>query len=193
MHDQLGPRAKRLVGGGVHVAEHDVGLQADFEDRVGAAVHADEHRTHVAYVGPKRAQVLAIGGPPYDDQRVTLAEAGAHRGQLDLPNQELPLLAEPGHGVLGECRERVVDALSLRLEPLSELVGGQLAPCGEHGPVAADLPAGDHHHLTVPKLLEQRRGWSVDQSDSGLRQHERLRVRIAAGGERRHVDYGSDP
>ena len=75
--DQLGAAAKRLVARRVHVAEDHVGPEPRLQDRVGAAVDADQHRAHVADVGAERAQVLAVGRAPDDDQRVAVAERGA--------------------------------------------------------------------------------------------------------------------
>ena len=62
VHDQLGPAAQRLVGDRVHVADDDVRPVAGLEQRVGAAVHADQHRPVLADVGAQRREVLAGSG-----------------------------------------------------------------------------------------------------------------------------------
>ena len=77
--DDLGAAGERRVAGRVHVAEDHVGLEALLEDRVGAAVDADQHRAGVLDVGAQRAQVAAVGRAADDDQRVAVAELGAHR------------------------------------------------------------------------------------------------------------------
>ena len=59
--DGLGTAGERGVAGGVHVAEHHVRRKALLEDRVGAAVDADEHGMRVLDVGAQRAQVAAVG------------------------------------------------------------------------------------------------------------------------------------
>src|SRR5262249_59120575 len=74
--DQLGAAAQGAVGGRVHVAEDQVGLQPRLEGAVGAAVDGDDQRSHVADVGAQRFQVAAVAVAADDDQDVAGAGGG---------------------------------------------------------------------------------------------------------------------
>src|SRR6201999_3542268 len=81
--DQLGAAGERRVGGRVHVAEDDVGLQTGLEDPVGAAVDGDDQRPHVADVGAQGFQVAAVAFAADDDQDVAVAEGDPGRGGVE--------------------------------------------------------------------------------------------------------------
>ena len=81
--DQLGAAAQRRLRGGVHVADDHVRLEAFLEQRVGAAVDADEHGLEVADVGPQRLDVALVVDAAHDDQRRPVAEVGVEARQLD--------------------------------------------------------------------------------------------------------------
>ena len=68
---------------GVHVADDHVRREALLEQRVRAAVDADEHRAHVADVRAQRAQVALVVDAAHDDQRGPVAEVGVEARQLD--------------------------------------------------------------------------------------------------------------
>ena len=64
VHDDLGAAAQGRVGDRVHVADDEVGLVAGLEERVGAAVDADEDRAVLADVA-----AAASRGPPCSGSR----------------------------------------------------------------------------------------------------------------------------
>ena len=66
-------------------------LVAGLQQRVRAAVHADQHRPVLADVGPQRRQVLAVVVAAHDDQDVPAVEIGAHVGHADAVEQQLAL------------------------------------------------------------------------------------------------------
>ena len=79
--DQLGAAAQRAVRDGVEVADDDVGLEADLEQRVGAAVDADEHRLVLAQVRLQRREVALVVVAAHDDERVPALDLRAQRRQ----------------------------------------------------------------------------------------------------------------
>ena len=82
VHDELGAAVHGRVGHRVEVADDDVGLEAELEQRVGAAVDADQHRLDLAEVARalQRGQVLAVVDAPHDDERVAVLERRPHVG-----------------------------------------------------------------------------------------------------------------
>ena len=66
--------AARASRHGVHVADDHVGLVAGLEQRVGAAVDADEHRPVLPDVGAQRREVLLVVVAPDDDEHVPAVE-----------------------------------------------------------------------------------------------------------------------
>ena len=135
--DDLRAAGERGVGGRVHVAEDHVRLEALLDDRVGAAVDADEHRVGVLDVGAQRAQVAAVGRAANDDQRVPVAEVRPDRREVDLADQQLALVAHVFDRVHREVGERLVDALALALDLLGGGVEVDHPPRGELRPVRA--------------------------------------------------------
>ena len=84
--DARGARARRrsasaVLGHRVEVADDDVGLEADLEQRVGAAVDTDEHRPVLADVRPQRGEVAAVVVTAHDHERVAALELGVQRRQ----------------------------------------------------------------------------------------------------------------
>ena len=77
VHDDLGAAAQRVVGDRVHVADDQVGLVAGLDQRVGAAVDADQHRPVLADVGAQASQVLLVVVAAHDDEHVPAVEVGA--------------------------------------------------------------------------------------------------------------------
>ena len=64
------PQRRAALGHRVEVADDQVGLVADLEQGVGAAVDADEHRPHLADVAAaqERARSLLVVDAPHDDR-----------------------------------------------------------------------------------------------------------------------------
>jgi hypothetical protein len=122
---------------------------------------------------------------------VAVAEVGSGRGQVETAREQLALLAHVGHCVLRELRERAIDLGALFLEALLELLHGELSARRQHAAVSPHLPTLDHEVLSVSQLLEERGGGRLDEPHPGSRQHQRSRVRIAPGRERRDVDHGA--
>ena len=87
------------VGERVEVADDDVGLEADFEQRVGAAVDRDQHRLVLLDVRPQCAQVVPVVVPAHHDQRVPPLDLGLEPRQLER------LERDPGFGL--DVLERV--------------------------------------------------------------------------------------
>ena len=68
----------------------------------------------VAHVGAQDAQVLLVVDAAHDDQARPVAEGGVEVGQLEPPGEQLALLADVAHRVLGERLERLAE-----LQPLA--------------------------------------------------------------------------
>ena len=77
VHDDLGAAAQGVVGDRVHVADDEVGLVPRLDERVGAAVDADEDRLVLADVVAQGLQVLLVVVAAHDDERVPAVEVGA--------------------------------------------------------------------------------------------------------------------
>ena len=75
------PQREALGRHRVEVADDDVGLEPVLEQRVGAAVDADEHRLVLADVRPQRGEVGAVVVAAHDDERVPALELGVERRQ----------------------------------------------------------------------------------------------------------------
>ena len=74
VHDDLGAGGQRGVGDRVHVADDQVRLESGVEQRVGAAVDADEHRLELADVVLERLEVLlVVVAADHDDARAVPA------------------------------------------------------------------------------------------------------------------------
>ena len=67
---ELGAAVHGAVGERVEVAGDDVGLEADLEQRVGAAVDRDQHGMELADVRAQRREVVLVVVPAHDDHRV---------------------------------------------------------------------------------------------------------------------------
>ena len=65
--DDLGAAAQRLVGDRVQVADDEVGVVAGLDQRLGAAVDADQHRPELLDVVPQRDQVVPVVVAAGDD------------------------------------------------------------------------------------------------------------------------------
>ena len=193
--DQLGAAAQRLVAGRVHVAEDHVRLQPRLEDRVGAAVDADEQRPHVADVGAQRAQVLAVGRSP----RTTIStwrsrNAVAGRRELDAAGEQLALLADVRRSCSRRTRRaprrsaRAARESCSASSSASEHAARRERPsrCGEprrRRPSPGRRPA-------APRRAAPRARRSAAPRPARA---QRAGVRIAAGRGRRDVDHRPHP
>ena len=109
MDEQLGAAPQRGVGDRVHVADDHVRLVAGLDQRVGAAVDADQHRLEVADVRPHDPQVALVAGPAGDDERVPVAEARLQRREVDPLGEQAAL---PPSGAAA-CSRRTLDSDSV--------------------------------------------------------------------------------
>ena len=143
------------------------GLKPCLEDRVGAAVDADEHRLDVADVGPQRAQVALVVDAAHDDQHRAVAEVGVEARQLELARRAAPARRPCARRCCGRtpraprrcrrgaarssrlhrrrarapCRSR--SACPLRADlAVAQLDGVAVARAGRRGPRRARRPGG---------------------------------------------------
>jgi hypothetical protein len=181
VHQQLGAAPQRLVGNGVHVADDHVGCVARVEQRVGAAVHGDQHGLEVPDVRTDHPQVALVAGAARDDERMAVAEAGLEVRELDALGEELPLLAQIPHRVVGECLERLCYAPALLREHLLELGGLEDVARHEARTVPVDPCAAHGQQLALTHLVEQLGAGRVDEAHAAADERERARVREAAG------------
>ena len=72
--DELGAAVERGLRDGVEVTDDHVGLQPDLEERVGAAVDADEHRSVLADVRAQRGEIAAVVVTAHHYERVSTGE-----------------------------------------------------------------------------------------------------------------------
>ena len=194
VHHQLGPAPQRLVGAGVHVADDHVGLVARLDQRVGAAVDPHQQRAVLGDVRPKRIQVAAVVVAADHDQHVPALDPGRHVGYADPLEQQLLLLAEVGHGVLGEGLDLVRQPLPRVLQLLLEDLGGVESALGEQRTVrCVDLAAVQGELIALVRRAEDLVADVVDQHDPGVHQDARTEVGIAAGHRRHGVDHRAHP
>ena len=138
---------------------------------------------HVAHVRAQRAQVLLVVDAAHDHQRRAVAEVGVEVGQLDLAREQLALLADVGHRVLGERLERLADAApalprSARVDGLAVL---DLALARRPRRRGRAAPPRTVDVLAVLQHVEERRARHVDEVHAGLGEdHGPLVARSAA-------------
>ena len=107
VHDELRTAAERSLAGRVHVADDHVRHQALSQQGVGASVHGDDHRAHVADEEPQRVQVALVADTPHHHKRRTVAEVGGKPRQLDAAGEQFALLAHVLDRVVREALERL--------------------------------------------------------------------------------------
>src|SRR5205085_7904333 len=125
---------------------------------------------------PDHAQIALVTGAARDDERVPLAEARLERGELDALREQLALLAQVAHRVLGERLERLGYAPALLAQQPLELALVEHAPGRETGAVAVDAGTAHGHELALVEVVEQLGAGHVDQPYA--RAHERQRSGI---------------
>ena len=168
VHDDLGPAAQRVVGHRVHVADDEVGPVPRLDERVGAAVDADEDRLVLADVVAERLQVLLVVVAAHDDEGVPAVEVGADVGHADAVEEQLALLAQVVHGVLrrrpraGRTGPARASVMASWTASLSRTVGAS-RPCG---PSARTAPPSSVQLGAVLELHDVGAG-PVEQRDAG--------------------------
>ncbi len=119
--DELGAAVEGDGRERVEVADDDVGPAADVDQRVGATVDRDQHRSVFADVSPQRAQVVLVVEAAHDHERVPAPELGREVRQLERPERLLGLLVDVLEGVAREGTQLGADALARLLHPLFDL------------------------------------------------------------------------
>ena len=162
------------------------------DQRVRAPVDPDEDRFVLSDVGPQRVEVLLVVIAPHHDQRVTPLEVGGDVRHADAVEEQVTLLAEVVHGVLGEGLELVGHPLSSRRHGLLHRRCIEQGPVRERAVVADQLGTLQPHHRAV---LERHHlvAHPVQQGDAGGHQDLRTQVGVATRDRCRGVDDGRGP
>ncbi len=127
------------------------GVSPDLEERVGAAVDADQHGLELTDVRPQHPEVLLVVVAAHHHERVATGEGGPQLRELDRREHEVGLALDVLEGVLGEALELGADAGTRLLHPSLDLVlaehvtGAELLVAGEHG------AAVEAHRLPVDR------------------------------------------
>ena len=190
MEDQLGAAGEGLGGDRVHVADDDVGPQADVEEGVRSAVDADEHRPEVGDVAAaQRCEVGLVAIAPDDDEDVPPVEVGVNLGQADRLDEVLALVTQVLDGVLGETLERGSDLALRGIQALLDGLHADEFALGHDVAANEDPAVVDLEHVPVADDVEKVRDHRVDQRDTGRRQHQGAEVRVGPGGGPGHVHH----
>src|SRR5207237_6673549 len=118
-----------------------------------------------------------VAGPARDDERMAVAEARLELRELDPLSQQLPLLPQIAHRVLGERLERLGHAASLVRERPLERVGVLDAAGCKTGAVAIEAGTAHRRELALAHGLEQIGAGRVDQAHARPDERERAGVR----------------
>jgi len=192
MHDEFGAAAQRRVGHRVHVPDDQVGRVAVLEQRVGAAVHPDEHRPVLADIGLERAQVLAVVVAADDDQHVLPVEVGADVGHPDAVEEQVALAAQVLHRVRREGLELGGQPGARGLHGDRDSRGVLLDALGDELLAAEQGPAVDADVLALAELAEDVLPDGVDERDPGVGEDAGPEVGIPARDRCRRVDDRGD-
>ena len=187
--DQLGAAAQRAVGDRVEVADDDVGLEADLEQRVGAAVDADQHRLVLAQVRLQRREVAAVVVAAHDDERVPALDLGAERRQQDRLEGQLRFTLDVLERVLGELLELDADVPACRLHGGFDRRPSSTVPVTDELAVAPHLAADDPQLVALGDQLQDLGPDVVDERDPRLDDPDRPAVRVPAGDRDPAVDH----
>jgi len=190
--DELSAAAQRALGGGVHVADDHVGLEALVDERVRAAVNGQDRGLDVADVGAQRAQVLLVVDAADDDERRPVAEIRVKSRQLDPPGQELALLEHVLDRVLGEGLECVADLAAPLVGRRAHGLGLLDVALGQQLARAPHLPAVDRDLLAVLEFVEEVVVLHVDEVHPRLDEQQRTHVRVRTRRGRAAVEDGHD-
>ena len=184
---------KCLLRDRVEVADDDLGLEADLEQRVRTAVDPDEHRLVLPDVGAQRLQVVAVVVAAHDHERVTALEVGLERWDLERLEQEVRLALDVLQRVDRESLELAADRrarLDHRRFDLGRLADGAR---GDELVTAPDLAlGGDAEDVTLLDPVEHVGADAVDQRHARLEQADRAAVRVAPGDRIVGVDDRAD-
>ena len=188
--DDFGATAQGGIGDRVHVADDDGRQVAALEQRIGAAIDADQHRSVFAKVGTKRLQVFAIVVTPHDDEHLLAVEVGANVGDADAVQQQVTLATQVLHGVRGERLELYGEAgPGLGHRELDTLCRLYLA--GRHHSIACiQVRAIEPDDVAFLDVGEHGRTDPVDQCDALRHQDLGPEIRVAAADARRRVHDG---
>ena len=110
MHHQLRAAPDGPVRDRVEVADDDVGLHAELEQRVRSAVDTDQDGPYLLDVGPQDAEVLPVVEAPHDDEHVATAQVDRELGQVRRVSEQVPLASHASSPVQGFPSEQMVPA-----------------------------------------------------------------------------------
>jgi hypothetical protein len=100
--NQLRAAAQGLIAHAVHVAYDHVRLETHLDERVRAAVNADQHGLYVADIRPDDPQVFLVGLTSHDNERVAIVYERPYLGQIRRIEQQRLFLCDVAQRVLGE-------------------------------------------------------------------------------------------
>jgi hypothetical protein len=190
---QLGPALQRPVGDRVHVSDDQVGPVPGRQQRVGAAVHADQHRLDIAQVRLQRRQVLLVRVPPHNDDAGPPGEPGPHRRHPAALEQQVPFGVQELHRVR---RER----LQLGGQPVLGTGHAGRHPVGVLAYALGDRERSDPYEvtvhcdqITVTHVLEDTVTEIVEQRDTRLDEHLGPERRVPAGHRGPCVEHRRHP
>ena len=152
VRDQLRAAVQRGVGERVEVADDDVGLEPDLEQRVGAAVDRDQHRLVLADVRPQRLEVVLVVVTAHDDERVPALDLDLEVRQLERLEGELGFLLDVLERVLREAAQLDADVLPRFLHPRVDLVGFEHLPRRDLHAVAPQRAVAELDEIAVADL-----------------------------------------
>ena len=165
---ELGAAVQARLRHRVEVADDHVGLQADFEQRVGAAVDADEHRPVLADVRAQRGEVAAVVVPAHHDQRVTSRELRVQRWQRQRLEREARFAPHVLQRVVGEPFQLPADRGARVFHRRFDVGLGEHLGGGDELVVAPDLAVDDPQRVAFLHAIEEVGAGGVEQRDPGL-------------------------
>src|SRR5262249_9248413 len=191
--DQLGAGPQRLFGHGIEVADDDVRLEPHLEERVGAAVDADQDGLVLADVGAQRGEVGAVVVAAHYDEGVPAADLRLDRRQLDRLERHLRLALEVLEGVHPETFELAADRDPGMVHGGLDLLGGERVAGRDQLVASLDLAAVYTELLALVHTVQHVLPGSVDERDARLHDADGAAVRVAAGDRFPGVDDGGHP
>ncbi len=162
------------------------------QECLSATVHSDEHGAHVADERPQGTQIALVTDAANNNERGAVTEVGGKARHLDLPGEQLTLLAHVLDRVVGETLQCLTDLVAASLGLSEHAREVEHLPTGHRLPAARHLTITHGDRLAVGEHLEQRIVWQVDQMDARFDEQLGAEVRIGAAGGRTAVQHRAD-
>ena len=174
---EVGAAVQRPLGDRIEVADDEVGLEPHLEQRVGAAVDTDEHRSVLADVRAQVREVLAVVVAADDDERVAALEARLERRELERIEDELAPRAATYSSVFSANRSSSTPIDARRAASIAASISSasRTRPGREQLVAAEDVAADDADRVAVVEPVEQLVADVVDERDPGLDDADRAR------------------